>query len=167
MEPNTTAKPLMLPTCVVAPADMLRLVRELTVLDEFLRQAALRKGGSAVKLPATSRNLDAIITVYEVNLLQASDRTKLLRVLDHIRLTSPQIHISLAADPSAAFTDKITSWLRQNVHPQLLVKIGLEPSIGAGCIVRTTNKQFDFSLRQRFVDSRKLLIQKIQETVAE
>jgi hypothetical protein len=111
--------------------------------------------------------LDAIITVYEVNLLQASDRTKLLRVLDHIRLTSPQIHISLAADPSAAFTDKITSWLRQNVHPQLLVKIGLEPSIGAGCIVRTTNKQFDFSLRQRFVDSRKLLIQKIQETVAE
>jgi hypothetical protein len=167
MEPNTTAAPLMLPTTVVTPADMLRLIRELMALDEFLNQAALRKGGSAVKLPATSRSLEAITTLYEVNMLQASDRAKLLRVLDHIRLTSPQIHLSLAADPSAAFIDKIISWLRQNIHPQLLLKIGLEPSIGAGCIVRTTNKQFDFSLRQRFIDSRKLLIQKIQETVAE
>lgn len=170
MDHNTKSVPasdtVMLPTVVVSPADMVRLIRELTVLDDFLRQAALRKGGTAVKPPSTSRNLEAIVKVYNVNLLQAADRAALLKQLDHLRLTVPQLHISFAADPSAVFVDKIITWLRQNIHPQVLVQIGLQPSIAAGCVVRTTNKQFDFSLRRHLADNRALLLQKIKEVVA-
>jgi hypothetical protein len=165
LKPNTNVA-TVLPTTIVAPADVLRIIRELTALDDFLHQASLRKGGAPAKVPVTSRNLEAIVALYGLNLLQAADRTKLLKTLDHIRLTSPQVHISFAADPSPQFTDKIVNWLRQNIHPMLLVQIGLQPSIAAGCIVRTTNKQFDFSLRQHFTDSRPLLVQKIKEAVA-
>jgi hypothetical protein len=154
----------ILPTSVVTPADVLRVIRELSSLDDLLHQAGLRKGGEAVKLPAISRNLDAIVELYELNLLHAADRTKLLKSLDHVRLTSPQVHISFAADPSPSFTDKIVSWLRLNVHPSLLVHIGLQPSIAAGFILRTTNKQFDFSLRQHFMDMRPELVKKIKST---
>jgi len=37
----------------------------------------------------------------------------------------------------------------------------LQPTIAAGCIVRTTNKYFDFSLRQDFTDKRELLLKQI------
>ncbi len=160
--PVAAQAPAILPTDIVTPADLTRLIRELTYLDDFLRQASVRKGGAAVKTPATSRNLESAVKAFSTNLLQAADRAQLLKTLDHLRLTSPQIHISFAADPSAAFTDKIVTWLRQNIHPQLLVQIGLQPSIAAGCIIRTTNKQFDFSLRRHFADNRPLLLEKIK-----
>jgi len=35
----------------------------------------------------------------------------------------------------------------------------LQPTIAAGCIVRTPNKVFDFSLRERFADAEGLLLQ--------
>jgi len=163
---ETKAAPAILPTDIVTPADMTRLIRELTTLDDFLRQASVRKGGTPVKVPATSRNLEAAVKSFGANLLQPEDRAQLLKKLDHLRLTAPQIHISFAADPSAAFTDKIVTWLRQNIHPELLVQVGLQPSIAAGCIVRTTNRQFDFSLRRHFADNRPLLAQKIKDMAA-
>ena len=49
------------------------------------------------------------------------------------------------------------TWLRREIHPLVLMTVGLQPNIGAGCIVRTTNKYFDFSLRQDFANKRDLL----------
>jgi F0F1-type ATP synthase delta subunit len=43
--------------------------------------------------------------------------------------------------------EKILLWLRQNVHPQVLLQVGLQPAIAAGCVLRTTNKIFDMSLK--------------------
>jgi hypothetical protein len=37
----------------------------------------------------------------------------------------------------------------------------LQPTLGAGCVVRTTNRQFDFSLRQDFARKRDLLLEKL------
>ena len=60
------------------------------------------------------------------------------------------------------FQQKLITWIRQQIHPYTLLQVGLHPSIGAGCIVRTTNKFFDFSLRHRFSDQRMLLISKLR-----
>ena len=75
------------------------------------------------------------------------------------------IHISFAADPSAAFTDKIVAWFRENIHPFVLIQVGLQPTIAAGCVVRTANHSFDFSLRQHFTKQRQLLIDKLHVPV--
>ena len=62
--------------------------------------------------------------------------------------------MSFSADPSVTFLTKLMTWLRQEIHPQVLLTVGLQPTIGAGCILRTTNRYFDFSLRQDFANKR-------------
>jgi F0F1-type ATP synthase delta subunit len=153
---------LALPLLVISPSDVSRLARELESLHDYLHQASLRKGGEAVKLPRTSRLLDELATTNNLNLLQAGDRNQAASFLKHITKESPVVTMSFAAEPSAAFLAKVVTWLRQNVHPALLLRVGLQPTIAAGFTLRTTNKQFDFSLRKHFDEQRSVLIDKLR-----
>jgi F0F1-type ATP synthase delta subunit len=110
--------------------------------------------------------MDQTVQLNKLNLLQAEDRVALQQFLDAVKRQSPVIHMSFSADPSAAFIEKLMVWLRREIHPVLLLTIGLQPTIGAGCIVRTTNKYFDFSLRQDFLKKRDLLLAKLSATPA-
>ncbi len=152
-----------LPSLIVSPSDVRRLRRELEELDDFLHQAGLRQGGKAVAMPKTSRLLEELASTTNINLLHKPERDKLLKYITALIKQAPVLHISFASDPSASFIDKLVVWLRQNIHPQVLVRVGLQPSIAAGCIVRTANKQFDFSLRQALEDQKPLLITKLHE----
>lgn len=153
----------VLPSLIVSPSDVKRMRRELEDLDDFLLQAGLRQGGKAVSLPKTSRLLEEITDMTKMNLLRKTDREKLLKYLSALLDKAPVLHMSFASDPSAAFMDKLVVWLRQNIHPQVLVRIGLQPSVAAGCILRTANKEYDFSLRQALDDQKPLLIAKLHE----
>lgn len=147
-----------LTTLVTSPSDLKRARRELETVDDFLNQAGLRQGGKAVKLPVVSRVLQEIVTETNANLLHTVDRAQLLKYISQLIEQAPVLHISFASDPSAAFTAKLVGWLRANIHPQALVQVGLQPSIAAGCIVRTANKQFDFSLAKAFSAQQQLLL---------
>ena len=76
------------------------------------------------------------------------------------------MHISFSADPSPLFTQKLIAWLRSEIHPLVLLQIGLQPNMGAGCVVRTSNKYFDFSLRDRFKSKGEMLAKIMQEATA-
>ncbi len=149
---------LVLPATVTGLTDVTRLRRESETLDEYLRQAGLRKGGHATELPKFPAMLDDVATANHLNLLQAADRQKLADFLQQLQTKAPVVHMSFASEPSTEFTGKIVTWLRQNIHPLLLVHVGLQPSIAAGCTLRTTNKVFDFSLRQYFEQNSQLLV---------
>lgn len=165
MEPNPSST-FVLPPLVVGVADIMRLKRELDGLYEFLHQSALRHASAAeVKLPKTSRILDELIKANKLDLLQREQYEFVMAELNIIEAKAPQIHLSFSTDPSAAFMSRIVEWLRLNVHPGVLVQVGLQPTLAAGCIVRTTNKQFDLSLKHNFEKARPLLIQKIQEGI--
>lgn len=155
-------KDMTLPLLAVGPSDVARLLRELQALDEYLHQAGLKRDHE-VKLPRTSRMLDELAGVNELNLLQATARKRAAAFLQDTREHAPVITISFAADPSSAFTGKVVGWLRQNVHPLLLLRIGLQPNIAAGCTVRTANRYYDFSLRSHFKQQRTLLLEKLRE----
>ena len=155
----------LLPANVTGPIDLNRLLREAKSLDEFLTSAGLRVGGEPVKLPKTSRNLDDLTTQAKLNILHEADRQELIRYLTDIKDAAPTIHISFSADPSPAFLIKLVTWLRREIHPQLLLRVGLQPNLGAGCIVRTTNKYFDFSLRQHFADKSDVFLKRLQAAV--
>jgi len=149
---------LVLPSTVTGLTDVNRLQRESETLDEYIRQAVLRKGVHATELPKIPVMLDDIATTNHLNLLLESDRKKLADFLTRLQTAAPVVHMSFASEPSTEFTAKIVMWLRQNIHPLLLVQVGLQPSLAAGCTLRTTNKVFDFSLRQHFVRHRQLLV---------
>jgi hypothetical protein len=150
-----------LTTLIISPSDLKKARRELETLDDFLHQAGLRASGSTgkpVKLPQTSRLIEELVSEANANLLRAPDRAALLKYLTTLIEKAPVLHISFASEPSAPFMGKLIVWLRGNIHPQVLVHVGLQPSVVAGCIVRTANKQFDMSLKQAFEDQRQVLI---------
>ena len=153
----------ILPTLVFGIVEVRRLSRELEALDEYMRQAGLREAGSKQDtLPRVSRLLDATASENQLNLLQSEDRKQLLDVLKKVLESAPVIHMSFASDPSASFLEKIVSWLRSNIHPFVLIRLGLQPSIAAGCVMRTANHSFDFSLRHRFAEERQLLLYSLE-----
>lgn len=150
-----------LPTLVAGPADVGRLLRELGNIEEALLQLGLRSPGATVKMPKTSSLMDQTIDLNDLNLLHESDRKNLKLFLETVKQKAPVLHISFSADPSTTFIDKLMAWLRKEIHPQLLLSIGLQPNIGAGCIIRSTNKHFDLSLKQDFINKRELLMSKL------
>lgn len=151
-----------LPIQVTGRADVGRLLREVEQIDSFLDQAAIRQPGTGLKLPKTSRLLDDFVSNNNLNLLQEADRARVLNFLITVKAKAPLLHISFGVDPAPAFVGKLMTWLRQEVHPLVLVQVGLQPTIGAGCVVRTTNKYFDFSLREHFKKQQPLLITKLR-----
>ncbi len=151
-----------LPMQVTSRVDINRLLRELANIDETLLQLRLRKTGTEVKMPKTTKLMDQIIEINKLNLLQETDRKSLALFLTNVKEKSPIMHISFSADPSVAFMEKLIAWLRREIHPSVLITIGLQPNIGAGCVIRTTNRQFDFSLRQDFLKKRDLLKEKLK-----
>lgn len=154
-------KKLVLPISVTGPVEVGRLLREITDIDEALHQLGLREGGNKTKMPQTSRLMDKTIEQNSLNLLHDKDRAELTEFLTAVREKSPVLHMSFSADPSVHFLEKLIAWLRQEIHPKVLLTIGLQPNIGAGCILRTTNKQFDLSLRKDFEKKRDMLMASI------
>jgi hypothetical protein len=137
---------------IASPSDLRRTRRELETLDDFLHESSLRQGGKEVKLPTLSRTLEDLAADSGLNLLKKTDRERLIKFITLLIQKAPVLHMTFASEPSAKAMAKLMSWLRENIHPQVVVSIGIQPSIAAGCIVRTANRQFDFSLRQSLDD---------------
>lgn len=145
-------------------SDVSRLRREIAALDDYLTQEALREPGQPhEKLPKTSRLLDQLAQVNNVNLLDAATRRYLAEFLDDVAVNAPVVHLSFASDPSSAFLQKIVQWFRENVHPSVLVRVGLQPTLAAGCAVQTTNRYFDLSLRQHLERNKGILVDLLGE----
>lgn len=157
MAPSVGETYLQLPISVISRVDVGRLLREVDALDDFLKQSAIREPGTPIKLPRTSRLFDETVTANQINVLHDEDRRRLKVFLTEVRNSAPMLHMSFSADPSPLFTQKLLTWLRSELHPVVLLQVGLQPNIGAGCVVRTTNKYFDFSLRSRFKEKGQIL----------
>lgn len=157
-------KILTLPLQVVGRVDLGRLLREAMAVDDFMAQTAIREPGTSMKMPRTSKLLDEMLTANKLNILIEDQRHQLLEFLKEVNRDAPLLHMSFSADPSPLFLKRLMSWLRAEIHPMVLVQVGLQPSIGAGCIVRTPSKYFDFSLRQHLTGRRDVLMQKLAVT---
>lgn len=152
-----------LTSLITSAGDLKRTKRELEMLEDFLHQSGLRTGGKAVKLPPISRLLENLAGDSSLNLLKKTDRDQLLKFVILLLQKAPVVHITLASEPSAAAMNKLVLWLRTNIHPQMLVNIGVQPSIAAGCMLRTANREFDFSLRKSLDAQAQLLIKNIRD----
>jgi hypothetical protein len=151
---------LRLPASISAAPDLHRVRREMAMLDDYYEQAKLRK--MPLTLLKTSVHLAELVSENAVDLNDPRHRQRLLKFVDHIVADAPVIHISFATDPSPDFFIKIVEWFRISIHPQVLISVGVQPSIAAGCVLRTPNHYYDFSLRQHFTAHRQLLIDKLR-----
>lgn len=157
---------LKLPVGVVGAGDLRRLSRQLKQLEETLEQIRLRTNAPVAKLPRATRSLEEFASTNRLNLLLPADRQKMAAFIEATLRSAPVLHMSFAAEASRAFTTEVVLWLRSNIHPNVLLEIGLEPAIAAGCILRTPNRQYDFSLRSRFEAQSKSLVEKLHGAAA-
>jgi F0F1-type ATP synthase delta subunit len=132
---------------VVGPADLAKLQREINGLDDFFVAAKARQAGTAIQPPKLTRVLNQMAKDNNINLLEANERQKLAVSLQSLSEKSPVLNVSFASEPSPNALVQLVVWIRANIHPQALIRIGLQPSIAAGCYLRTPNKGFDMSLR--------------------
>lgn len=156
---------LRVPALITSPSDVARLHREIGALHEYLEQQKYRPSGQpAAILPKVSLLLDELAQSNKLNLLESATREHLIAFLKDLAEHAPVLHISFATDPSPDFLQKIVLWLRQNIHTSILVQVGMQPTIAAGCVVRTTNKYFDLSLRRSFAKHGDELIKALKMT---
>jgi F0F1-type ATP synthase delta subunit len=142
---------------IITTLDLARVIREAEKLDDFLHQASLRPAGSSAALPKTTHALENIAEANGLSLLDATHRKHLIGNLHNLKSRTKKVHISFAVEPSPAVVQKIVSWMRKNIEKDIVVEIGLQPTISVGCIIRTTNKVFDLSLKNRFSSSKDIL----------
>lgn len=158
--------PLKLPAGLIGQGDVARLGRELNGLNDYFAGAKARPAGTAsTQLPKISRVLEALATDNKINLLNEDERLRLQDGLKDIYDHAPTIHISFAVEPSPKALEKILEWVRQNIHPQTLLQVGLQPAIAAGCMLRATNKVFDMSLRSNLQKQSDYLTQLVRGAV--
>lgn len=157
-----TESVLKLPTAVVGQSEINRLLRELAALDDFFLAAAARPAGTGVKPPRLTYMLEQLARGNSYNLLEESGRSELKDKLQQILKVAPLLHISFAAEPSPRIVDTILGWIRSNIHPYALLQIGLQPTIAAGCVLRTNNQIFDMSLRSNLQKQESYMVRLIQ-----
>lgn len=152
---------LKLPLSVTSTQDLHRLIREIEALDSFIRQSAIR-GEKHTSPPRLTNTLEALIRDNQIDVLADKPRSELAAAIAELLRSAPVVHMSFAVEPSSAMTQKIVSWFRDNVHPGLMLQVGIQPTIAAGCVLRTPNKFFDFSLRQHLKSNQHKLMESIK-----
>jgi hypothetical protein len=150
-----------LPAFMVSRTDVSRSLREVEALDDYFRQAAIR-GSKDQSMPGLSRVLESFSTENGLNLLHGPDRDKAKKYLEDVKTHAPVVHVSFAAEASGEFLARLLDWFRKEAHPFVLLHVGLQPELAAGCMIRTTNKVFDFSFRARFESSKVKLVKAIE-----
>jgi hypothetical protein len=156
---HEAAKPkqLELTSNIVRIGDVNSLVRELEAVENFFLQTKIRRPGEGVVPPRLSRSLEEFTNQNNLNVLYEDQLKTAKDYLTQLQSRAPIITISFATEAPLDFTNKLVKWLRLNIHPEVLLKIGLIPDLVAGCVVRTNNKQFDFSMRQRLKANQTIL----------
>jgi F0F1-type ATP synthase delta subunit len=153
---------LKLPITITTKQDLHRLIREIEALDNYINQNSIR-GQKSAALPRLTNTLEALLRDNSIEIMNDKTRAELRQKVGKLVNTAPVVHMSFAVEPSSFMTQKIVGWFRKEVHPAIMLHTGIQPSIAAGCVMRTTNKYFDFSLRQHLKASQGLLRKTIED----
>lgn len=147
---------LKLPIILASKQDITHVHRELRVFLDLVMQSIMRHD-NPVQYPAISATLRALAVENQVDLRSEEACKQLLLQLEAIKANALSVHISFPVDPPAEVTQKLVAWLRKEVDPRIVIQVGLQPTIAAGIVLRTPNRQFDFSLRQHLYRNRNKL----------
>jgi hypothetical protein len=148
-----------LPASIIGRIDVSRLIRELGALEEYLIAARIRNPHSEIIMPRVSLLLELLAKSNSISLMVDDQRKSLETILMDIREHAPSVQVSFASNPSAAMIEKLVQWFRREAHPYTMIQTGLQPSLAAGCMLRTPNRIFDLSLRKKLDEQKPLLIE--------
>lgn len=155
----------VLPTNVVSKVDVAHLVSEAERVDNELTTAAVRvKAGSSLEtgVPVMSEQLTAFLEQNGLTLGEARERSRLIKELQLLKDTVPTIHMTFASEADRESLQQLAKWLRESIHPQVIIAVGLQPALVAGVYLRTPNHVRDLSLRAALKGGRGLLTKELE-----
>ena len=152
---------LKIPTAIASRRDVIRLHREIRGFIDATTQSIMRHD-NPVKYPAISEQLRALAVTNQIDLRDPKKCEELLKKVDYVKENAPSVHISFPVEPTADILERLVVWFRQEIHPLIVIQVGIQPTIAAGVVVRTPNHQFDFSLRRHLYENRHKLGEALQ-----
>lgn len=154
----------VLPLSVVSRLDVARLVREFEQVDNELTALAVRTKVAAPTqpTPVLSEQLREFIEENNLTLDESGERTRLVKQLRLLKDASPTVHMTFASVVDRESLQQIAKWLRESVHPQAIITVGLQPGLVGGVYMRTPNHVHDFSMRGQLERSRGVLIKELE-----
>lgn len=162
-KPKTYAD-FVLPPSVVSRVDLSRLIREIEWVDGELTSASVRAkaGSQAPAAPVLSATLTEFLAQNDVKLDNSLERTALIKEMRLLKDKVPVLHMTFAVSADPESLQELSAWIRQSIHPQAVISVGLQPGLVAGVYLRTPNHVHDFSVRARLQSSRGLLVKELE-----
>lgn len=157
----------VLPPSVVSRVDVSRLVSELERVDNEMTAARVRAGlqeGSEGSVSVViSQAATDFLAENELTLDDGRARSELVKQLRALKDKVPIIHMTFAVTADRESLGKIVAWLRETVHPQAVIAVGLQPALVAGVYLRTSNHVHDLSLRAKLQGSHDVLVGQLED----
>jgi hypothetical protein len=153
-----------LPPTVVSKGDVARLMNELERVDNELTADSVRDkvGVSDHAEPVVSEQLRAFLNQNNLTLDNGHDRAEFIKEMRLLKEHAPVIHMTFAVPADGDSLQQIAKWLRDEVHPQTVIDVGLQPALIAGAYVRTQNHVHDMSLRAALSGGHDLLVKELE-----
>ena len=161
MEPNTSYK---LSSAIYRKSQIGELLREINEVKLNFEQSLIRDSQVRFDDHLLSSELKSI---FEKNNIKITNLAELKIVEANLSLTFKNlksVHFSFSQPASNDFLMKLIRYLRKEINPLIVLSVGLDPSIGIGTRLRTTNKYFDLSLATRLQSKRASLLNRIKES---
>jgi F0F1-type ATP synthase delta subunit len=165
-EASQSAEQYVLPPSLIGRVDVARLLREVEAVDSELESQKVRAQEAdkkpAYHLPSISQALNDFVELNALELTKEKERDVIKKQLQHLKDKAPVMHLTFPAavdDPESL--GRLVAWVRDNIHAQALVSIGLQPSLVGGVYIRTPNKVFDFSLKSVLAGKRDIIVKEL------
>jgi F0F1-type ATP synthase delta subunit len=159
---SDSKKYFKLPLSVSQPVELNRLIHELTQLNEDISQETIRNPNIKPDIKVSAKMTD-VLEANNIDITAKEHRDSLLNVFNRLNERGRVINVSFASEASPEFIAKITEWFRNEIDPYCFIIVGINPTIGVGCIARTNNKVFDMSLKGGLSSTRELLTNRFME----
>lgn len=153
----------ILPPSVVSKVDLSRLIREIEWVDGELTSAAVRAktGSQSLATPVLSGSLEDFLAHNKLTLDNSLERTQLIKQLRQLKDKVPILHMTFAVSADRESLQELSAWIRESIHPQALIAVGLQPALVAGVYLRTPNHIHDLSMRAALSNSHDLLVKEL------
>lgn len=160
----STQEGFILPASIVTKLDLAKLVGEIETIDTAYTAVATRKkvGVRRDEKIVLSDALDEFLQLNDLK-LDGSQRQRgtLLTQLRQFKDKAPVLHMTFAVSADRETLIELVAWVRDNLHPQAVLAVGLQPALVAGVYLRTPNHVYDFSMREALKGSREVLVKEL------
>jgi hypothetical protein len=149
---------LKLPTSVSSPGDVMGLILEIKVYQQWYGQYtnAQRTGSNyQANQPELSETASQVIRDWAAEEPLTSARLdSLTEELSHIQQSAPVITITLAASAPAEVKRTLVAWCREHINENILVAFTFNATILGGMVVRYGSRIYDWSFRTQLMNNR-------------